>query len=297
MLSACAAPPLPPAAVRVNDAVYVLRGEGVDADARNRGRTAHAAFVVGPRGVIVVDTGVSYRHGEAIMAAVARVTERPIVAALITHPAQEYLFGAAAFQARGIPVLMHRRAAALAAQRCGECLRRLTQRLGASEMAGTRVPTPDRLLDGDTELDAGGLSLRVLAAEHASAPGALAVFEPVSATLIVGDLAFVGRVPDLRDADVAGWLAMLDRLRATGCVHLIPGRGAFGRCTDLEAQARYLTALDARAQRLAREGVSLLQVPALADLPEFAHWDGYAALHPANAARLFLWHERRLLPP
>ncbi|HXF45455.1 MAG TPA: MBL fold metallo-hydrolase, partial [Burkholderiaceae bacterium] len=142
--------------VEVADRVYVLRGAAGEPDARNLARVGHSAFVVGDRGVAVVQTGVSYRHGEAIIAAVARVTARPIVLAIITDPAQEYLFGAAAFQARGIPVLMHRRAAELMAARCETCLRNLTRLLGAEEMAGTRVAVPDRLIDGDVELSDAG---------------------------------------------------------------------------------------------------------------------------------------------
>jgi glyoxylase-like metal-dependent hydrolase (beta-lactamase superfamily II) len=283
------------APVEVADRVYVLRGAAGEPDAHNLARVGHAAFVIGERGAVVVQTGVSYRHGEAIIAAVARVTALPIVLAIITDPAQEYLFGAAAFQARGIPVLMHRRAAELMAARCETCLRNLTQLLGAEEMAGTRVAVPDRLIDGDVELSDGGSPLRVLAADHASAPGALAVFDPHTATLIAGDLVFVERVPDLRDADVAAWLDALARLRATNCARLIPGRGAFGRCTDIDAFARYLRDLDERVAQRVRAGASLTEIDAEAALPQFAHWERYGTLHAANARRLYLRHERRLL--
>lgn len=293
-LAGCAAPAPDAAVVRVADRVYVLRGAGGEASANNLARTGHAAFVVGERGVAVIETGVSYLHGEAIIAAVARITERPIVLAIVTHPVQEYLFGAAAFQARGIPVLMHRRAAALMATRCEICLRNLTRLLGDEAMAGTRVPVPDRLIDGGVELTDIGRPLHIFAADHASAPGALAVFDAASGTLIAGDLAFVGRVPDLRDADVGGWLTLLSKLRATECRYLIPGRGRFGRCADIDAFARYLRALDARVATALAQGVSLSELDAVVGLPAFAHWEQYRELHAANARRLYLRREREL---
>ena len=58
--------------------------------------------------VAVVNTGASYREGEDIIEAVKSISDRPILLAILTHPGQEAIFGAAAFQARGIPVLAHR---------------------------------------------------------------------------------------------------------------------------------------------------------------------------------------------
>lgn len=294
LLAGCASPPRPAAPVEVADRVYVLRGATGEASARNGARTGHAVFVVGERGVVVVETGVSYRHGEAIIAAVARVTDRPIVLAIITHPVQEYLLGAAAFQARGIPVLMHRRAAEVMAARCAVCLRNLAALVGSEEMAGTRIVVPDRMIDGDLEIDDIGRPLYVFATERSSAPGALAVFDRASGTVIAGDMALVGRVPDLRDADPDRWLPALARLRATGCERLVPGRGDFGRCADIDALVRYLRSLDERVAELLRSGVGLSELDAHVELPEFARWDQYRRLHPANARRAYLRLERRL---
>ena len=43
------------------------------------------------------------------------VTDKPVRLALITHARQEFLFGAAAFRERGIPIHMHRETARLMA--------------------------------------------------------------------------------------------------------------------------------------------------------------------------------------
>lgn len=141
-----------PSAELVAPNVYIVRGTGGQPERANRGRVANAAFVVGDHGVVVVDTGVSYRHGEAIIAAVRRATTRPIRLAILTHPSQEVVFGAAAFQAHGIPVLMHRDAAMLMATRCDACLRRLEETIGAAEMARTRIVAPERTIAGNTFL-------------------------------------------------------------------------------------------------------------------------------------------------
>jgi len=286
-------------AERLAPGVYALRAIAPAMDAGGVAG-ANSGFVVGPRGVVVIDTGISRREGDAIIAAVRAVTALPIVLAILTHPSQEVIFGASAFQAHGIPVLAHRDAAALIAGRCSLCLARLNAALGADAMAGTRVPEPDVIVEGSAMLDVIGRPLRLIAPPHASAPGALALLDVESATLFAGSLAAVRAVPDLRDADAARWPAALDLLAATGCRHLVPAHGPFGSCGDIAGFARYLADLDASVAGLIAGGVSLAGLDAASALPRYATWERYAELHRANASRTYLRLERALfdaLPP
>jgi hypothetical protein len=290
-LAADAAPP----AVRVAHDVYVVPGTGGQPERANRGRVANAAFVVGDHGVVVVDTGVSYRHGEAIIAAIRHATTRPIRLAILTHPSQEVVFGAAAFQARGIPVLMHRDAATLMATRCDACLRRLEETIGASEMARTRVVAPERTIVGTTFLDTAGTRLLLIAPRRSSAPGALAVLDQRTGTLMAGSLVPVARIPDMRDSDGADWRGALDTLAATRCTHLIPTYGAVGNCRAIDAADHYFTTLDDCVHEAFAGGTGLAEIGDACGMPAFAEWDGYATLHGANASRVFLRVERASL--
>lgn len=284
----------PPAAVVVAPGVYALPGTGGEITPGNGGRTANVAFVVGPRGVVVVDTGISYREGEEIIAAVKRVTRRPIRLAIVTHPSQEAIFGAGAFQARGIPVLAHRRSAELIAARCETCLDNLRSVLGGVAMAATRVVKPDRLIDGDETLELIGRPLRLIAPSSSSAPGAIAVFDQWTSTLMAGNLVAIKRVPDMRDANPTAWRHALVQLASTRCRRLIPGYGPVGKCTDIPAFSHYLAALESRVEALMKNGVSLAELRERCDLPEFSGWDQYERLHPQNANHAYLRLERSL---
>jgi glyoxylase-like metal-dependent hydrolase (beta-lactamase superfamily II) len=283
----------PREAVRIAPGVYALHAEAFTAES-GRIAGANSAFVVGPRGVVVIDTGISRREGDAIIAAVRAVTSKPIVLAILTHPSQEVIFGASAFQARGIPVLAHRDAAAVIAGRCSTCLARLNGALGPEAMAGTRVPEPDVLVDGDATLDVIGRPLRLMAPPRASAPGALALLDVESATLFAGSLAAVRAIPDLRDADAVHWPAALRGLAATRCRHLVPAHGPLGSCADVAGFAGYLADLDTRVAGLLRDGVSLAELDRASALPHYAGWERYDELHRANASRTYLRLERAL---
>ena len=279
-------------AVMVAPGVYALPGTGGEIGPQNGGRVANVALVIGPRGVIVVDTGISYREGEQIIAAVRRVTNRPIRLAIVTHPSQEAIFGAAAFQAQGIPVLAHRSSAEMIAARCETCLRNLRSVLGEEMMAATRVIQPDRLIDGDEMLDVIGRPLLLIAPPWSSAPGAIAVFDESTSTLIAGNLVAIHRIPDMRDADPKAWRDALVQLASLRCRHLIPGYGPIGKCADIRTFTDYFAALDSRVEALMKSGVSLAELRDRIDLPEFARWDQYGLLHPQNANYTYLRIER-----
>jgi len=284
-----------PLATAVAPGVYVLAGQGGPIGTANAGRVANVAFVVGPRGVVVIDSGASRRQGDEILAAVASVTHEPVRLLVLTHAAQEVVFGAAAFQARGIPVLMSRHAASLMTARCDGCLTALRELLGEDVMNGSRVVRPDRLVERTQTLDVGGRPLRILLPADASRVGMLAVLDVTTRTLIAGNLVSIDRVPDLRDTQGAGWHEALASLAATRCVHLVPAYGRIGSCEDIRAFDAYLTALDERVRALLHDGVGLAELPARCDLPGFEGWDRYPDLHVQNANRAYLRLERALL--
>jgi glyoxylase-like metal-dependent hydrolase (beta-lactamase superfamily II) len=277
-----------PVPVVVAAGVYALLGTGGEITPENGGRTANVAFVVGSRGVVVVNTGASFREGEHIIDAVRRVSKRPILLAILTHPGQEAIFGAAAFQARGIPVLAHRRSAELMAARCETCLRNLRSTLGEVAMADTRVVEPDRLIAGDETLELIGRPLRLIAPPWSSAPGAVAVFDETTSTLIAGSLVSINRVPDMRDANPPAWREALADIEATRCRHLVPGYGPIGTCADVAAFGQYFSDLERRVAVLLNQGVGLSELSSRCDLPQFARWDQYDTLHPQNANRTYL---------
>jgi glyoxylase-like metal-dependent hydrolase (beta-lactamase superfamily II) len=278
---------------RIAPGVYVVPGRPGSIEAA-AGRNANVGFIVGPRGVVVVGSGGSAAHGRDIIAAVAGVTSRPIRLVVLTHAGQESIFGAAAFQEANVPVLMHRSAARLMAERCEGCLLRLQDTLGERTMAGTRIVTPDRLVAGSGPLDVIGRRLDLIAPRAMSAIGAIAVLEPQSRTLFAGNLVAIERVPDMRDTDGNGWPKALAELRSTGCAHLVPALGRIGTCADTAAMARYFAALESRARELLLADVGLADVAARSDMPQFAAWDGYAELHAQNAQRAYLRLERDL---
>jgi len=274
------------AAVEVEAGVYMLPGQPGLPTAANLGRVGNAGFVVGRSGVMAVDTGTSHRHGQALLAAIAQVTPLPVRLALVTHVRQEFLFGASAFQAQGIPVHMQRSAAALMAARCENCLKILRAELGEEAMRGTAMFKPDVLFDDTHVVESIGRPVLVQHHGQASSPGDTSAFDVRSGTLFAGGLLDNRRIPDIQDSDIDTWRQALGGLRSLRLNTIVPGHGAAATTELIASNERYLLQL---------ERAALSEVPDAAALPEFSRWDLYDTVHRRNAAIMFLRLERRLL--
>lgn len=298
-LAGCAAPlaPLPGAAwQRLADGVHWLPGAPGLPDAANLGRVGNAGLIVGPEGALLIETGVSARHGRALLAAVQALGLPPPRLAVITHGQQEFLFGIAALREQGVPVGMSAAAAGLMVSRCDNCLKNLRALLGEAEMAGSAVLRPDRALDGIERLPGLGRDVRLLHLGHAASPGDLAVWDVASGTLFAGGLVDADRIPDLQDGQLPAWRAALARLAALpDLVRIVPGHGPQGGPELIDRQRGYFDALEARVKALLDAGASLAEAADRADLPAYRPWVGYATLHRRNVSLVYLRLEQAQL--
>ena len=267
--------------------VYAFIGETGDISTGNRGFIGNSGFIVGPAGVIVVDTGSSYRHGRRMLEAIARITAKPVELVVITHAVQEFVFGSRAFDERGIPILAHRETAKLMKARCEHCLQRLKPLLGA-ELDGTRLVLPGREIEASTSIEAGGRTLQLIYLGWASTPGDLAVLEPQSGVLFAGGMVSTGHIPDIRDSDFEGWQRALGRLRETNPAYVVPGHGPVGGPGAISQTADYLDALDAKVKSLYGESSSLMESVERAVLPAYRDWALYASTQRQNALHRYL---------
>jgi len=289
------APGAPPVARAIGPGVYLVAGSGGTADETNLGRIGNAGFIVGERGVIAVDTGTSYAHGRAILAAIRAVTDQPVRVALVTHTRPEFLFGGAAFREQGIPIRMHVRTARLMAARCETCLKTLRQTVGEEPLRGTVMYKPDQEFDAAHTLDLIGRPVRIEYFGHSSGPGDIAVLDERSGVLFAGGLLDAGRVPDIQDSELPGWKKALQALRDLRVGMLVPGHGPASSSQLIDAVERYLAQLELKVRALVNAGSSLLGVADAGELPEYEGWDQYEIVHRRNTSIAFLRFERELM--
>jgi quinoprotein relay system zinc metallohydrolase 2 len=202
----------------------VLEGKVALASPTNGGDIANRSFIVGEEGIAVIDTGGSFRGGAALLAAIRERTALPIRYVINTHMHPDHVLGNAAFRGEGAVFVGHAKLPRALAARAGQYLQANRALIGDEAFAGTEIIPPTLLVEGETRLDLGNRVLHLIAHPTAHTDNDLTVRDEKTGTLILGDLLFAGHLPVI-DGSLNGWLAVLDRLGASGRGRAIPGHG------------------------------------------------------------------------
>ncbi len=239
---------------QIADDVWLLEGSTDNFDKTNGGNIVNTGFIVTESGVVVIDSGPSRRYGEAMRAAIASVTDRPVIKLLLTHHHPDHVLGNQAFT--DVPIAALAGTTELLREQ-GNAMAENMYRLVGDWMRGTEVVLPTETLAPGT-LDIGGRSLRLLALRgHTGAD--LAILDERSGVLFAGDILFYQRAlttPNSPGLDV--WLEDLDTLEALPWKRLVAGHGPVADDAAPFLQMRdYLGWLDGLLREAANGGADM----------------------------------------
>lgn len=269
--------------------VHVHRGADAGFTPENRGWIANLGVVVGQERVAVIDPGGSREQGEALFAAIARLTALPIGLVILTHPHPDHIAGAEVFAEAGAEIIADAGLPEALAARSDTWAESIPAQIGAGPWAGTVLVQPDRTISAPELLDLGGRSLTLTPAPRAHSDADLTVRDDVTGALFTGDLVFRGLTPVV-DGSLKGWLGWL--AAPPDGAPVIPGHGpvAASFAEAAAAQSQYLAELRDAVQAALDAGLGLSDaVPAVlaAMQPLAGHWQDFPATTARNAATAY----------
>lgn len=274
---------------QIADGDYAHFGQVSLTSAENQGDIANIGIVVGRDAAAVIDTGGSVAVGEAALAALRRVTGKPLRYVINTHEHPDHLFGNAAFAGPGVTFAGHANLPASIREHGPFYLHSFRDLLDEAEIARVRLIPPTLLVTDTMELDLGGRTL-LLTAWHQAAHSDcdLTVLDEQTHTLFAGDLVFLDHVPVI-DGSLKGWLDVLPRLAALNAERVVPGHGLAVASwpAALDDERRYLLAVQADGRRLIASGTPLADaVPHIGE-SESSRWQLFGDYNPRNATAAF----------
>jgi len=273
--------------IQIAPGVYIHHGEHKDLAPHYGGDICNISFVVGNKGVAVIDTGGSPAVGRQLHKAIRKVTKLPILYVINTHVHPDHSLGNAAFVNDHPTFVGHSKLADTMAQRKEVYLRNQVEWVG-NDAQGTELIPPTLPVSATLDLDLGARTLRLTAYPVAHSPSDLSVLDTTSNTLWTGDLLFIERTPSV-DGDVVSWLGVIEQLRNVHATLIVPGHGtvATNGGAALDDEKRYLMTLLSDVREAIKQGRSMEETILTAAQSEKQKWLLFDLNNRRNIARIF----------
>jgi glyoxylase-like metal-dependent hydrolase (beta-lactamase superfamily II) len=269
--------------------VYAFIGDMGARTYANEGLNANVGFVVTQEGVVVIDSGSSYRVAQQIHAAIRRVTQQPVKYVINTGGQDHRWLGNGYFKQQGATIIANKKAIDDMAARGADEIAGLKPDL-KERLDGTVATLPDQTFDQEKLLKLGGTELRIIHTFGGHTPGDSVVWLPQSRVLFSGDLIFVDRLLGvLPVSNTKDWLASFAAIEKLAPKQIVPGHG---RVCDL-AQARhdtkdYLVLLRNHMKTALDKGLDLQRAIDTLDQSRFKSLLNFDLLKGGNANRTYL---------
>ena len=155
---------------QISPHVYEVRG----------GDGANCSFIVGEKGIFIIDAKMTVQSAKEMMAAIRKTTGKPISHIILTHSDGDHVNGLAGFSG-DCDIIAH--------------LNTAKHIQSANESGTEKVPLPNEAFDCRMSLYSGEFQIELLYYGSAHTDGDIVILVPEDKVAIVGDLFFKGRDP------------------------------------------------------------------------------------------------------
>jgi len=289
---------VPMKAEQIAPHTWVVQGQTGLVSSANEGFNANAGFVVTAEGVVVFDALGTPALGKRLAGLIAATTAQPIRKVVVSHYHADHFYGLQALKGPGVEVWAHAIVRDyLASEAPAARLAERRESLAPWVNEKTRIVAPDRYVGDDTVFKLGGLTFRVLHAGPAHTPEDLMMLVEEDGVLFVGDLMFSGRIPFVGDAQVASWIAAIERVIALRPRVVVGGHGpaSLRAVDDLALTRDYLIYLRSQITSAFEEALDFEAAYRRIDWSRYAALPAFAAANRRNAYQTYLNVEQEAL--
>lgn len=257
---------------RVGEGIYVHHGAHLDIDDGYHGDICNISFIVGSKGVAVIDTGGSLKIGQQLRTALRKITPLPVLYVINTHVHPDHIYGNAAFLADHPEFVGHEKLATYMELR-REQYAKLNARLLGKDAEGSLLIKPSIAVKQTLTLDLGDRMLHLTAHPVAHTHTDVSILDSKTNTLFTGDLLFTERTPVL-EGDIKGLLTEIEKIKQIPAQQVVPGHGTTTSnwITAFDHASRYLNTLLSDVRVGIKKGETMEQVMHTAAASEREHW-------------------------
>lgn len=274
--------------VEVIPGVFSAIGATAPPTYENAGHNNNLSFLVTGDGVIVINSGASYRLAQALHAEIRAVTDQPVRLVIVENGQGHAMLGNNYWLEQGVPILAHVDAAAEFAHLGGQDFASL-ERYARENSEGTVPMPPTETFTDRHQITMGDMRIEVLHLGPAHSPGDTQVWLPDLGMMIAGDIAFHERMPPIFEGTctscwIETWETAFEPLNPT---FVIPGHGHPTNLAQVRRYTRdYVVYLRERIAEHIDAGGDLAGAYYVDQTP-YAHLDTFEELATRNAGVVF----------
>ena len=254
----------------------------------NSGHNNNLSFVVTPNGVVVINSGASFRLAKAIHHEIKQVTDQPVKLVINENGQGHAMLGNSYWSRIGVDIIAHEDAILEVEENAYQILERMKS-YNKEKAVGTTVVPANISFSDQYLFNIGGVDFEVLHLGEAHGPGDTQVWIPEWSLMISGDIAFHERMlPVFENTCTSCWVETWQTAFAPlNPLYIIPGHGHPTNLPQVEKYTLgYLLDLRSKIKSHIDSGGDLSSAY-FVDQQKWKTLDTFEELAKKNAGRVF----------
>ena len=243
-------------------------------------------FVVGDKGVLMIDTMLNKRLYEQAQALIKKATDKPIIYAVNTSSHGDHSYGNM-YLPEGARIIQHEATKQYINSHFEKDTQFMMQNFGKGRGIEEIKPVAADVLipkGGKLTLDLGGKAVEIIDFGFAQTGGDLFIWEPVSKVMWTGNpvVSIKPSLPWLLDGHLVETLISLQKVYdfLPEDARVVPGHGSVMAKKDIKWHIDYLATIKKEVKAAVEEGLTLEQTVERVKMPEFEGYALHGWVHP-----------------
>lgn len=274
---------------QVTTNVYALVGELGNRTQTNLGNNATFGFVVTSEGVVLVDSGGTYKGAQEIKRLIESVTDQPVVTVINTGGQDHRWLGNGYFKTQGAQIIASEDAVSDQKARTRDQFFMLGNLVGDEGLKGTDPVYADKTFKERLEFTRGSTVFKIFHAGHAHTPGDSFIWLPQENVMFTGDIVYVERMLGVgAQSNSKSWVSVYEKMADFQPQHLIPGHGQATGLTQANTDTyEYLVFLRNAVSDFIENGGDIADISSV-DQSKYSYLENFEALSGRNAQQIYI---------
>ena len=273
---------------KVDDNVYAIVGPLTNRTPENLGNNATFGFVVTSEGVVLIDSGGTYKGAAKIHALIKQVTDKPIKIVINTGGQDHRWLGNDYYKKQGARLIANAKAVEDQKARTQDQFFMLGNLVGDAGLENTEAVYAEETFDDSHKFTLGDTQFELHHAGQAHTPGDSFVWLPQQRIVFSGDIVYVQRMLSISSASNSkSWVSAFEAMAALQPRVVVPGHGHATTLQEARAHSYdYLVFLRKGVSNFMESGGGIEDIGKL-DQSKFSFLLNYENLKGRNAQRVY----------